>query len=181
MKDYLNILLNLHFELIWYAYQMLLEHDQNRVHEIYLLMFVLYLWIIFLDTSHYASFEISYGYLRELFSWIETKKWISLAKKKLRIFTSIFGEFSSFFICFWNISFISSIANKSLCNEDSLSEGVEVGIATADDDDEQGGGAVKVFKAKIKRKKKLNRCFFLIPTSICWREILIRIWNTFIQ
>jgi hypothetical protein len=56
-------------------------------------------------------------------------------------------EFSSFFICFSNNSLISSIVNKSLFDEGSLSEGVELGII----DDEQGGGTVKVFEAKIKR------------------------------
>ncbi len=67
---------------------------------------------------------------------------------KKRIFTSIFNDSSNFLIWFLNISFIFSIVSKSLFNERSLSEVVDVEID--DDDDEQGGGAVKTFEAKIK-------------------------------
>ena len=64
-----------------------------------------------------------------------------------QIFTSIFEEFSNFSICFWKISFISSIVNKSSFDETSLSVGI---VVVFDDDEEQGGGVVKTFEAKIK-------------------------------
>ena len=90
--------------------------------------------------------------------FLEEKKKKILFFCFLWIFTSIFDDSSNFWICFLNISFISSIVNRSLFDEGSLSK--EVGVEI--DDDEQGGGAVKTFEAKIKiRSNEMNRLEFI--------------------